>query len=148
MSRIQRENIKTALAILQNEIDGDVSAALSKLTPDYTMTWMYKRGDDLFPSTSGAIATELEGVYHIKGRRYDVRSIGAGDEVVYLELVESYPRTGSGRYQTPIVLVLEFQDGKIRTGRHYCDPDISFLKLSPKDIDRAFRGRKTWHLLH
>jgi len=39
-------------------------------------------------------------------------------------------------YRTPQVVVLEMKDGKIKKGRHYCDPDTSFFNLTEEQIRR------------
>lgn len=45
-------------------------------------------------------------------------------------MIESYPDPESRKmYRTNQVIVLELNDGKIRTGRHYCDPKLSFADL-------------------
>src|SRR5690606_3897497 len=115
------KNLETVLAILKNEVEGDTKAALQKMTEDYSMTWMYEGKEELFPTTGAALMEELEEVYPIKGRRYDIRNITEGPGVVMLELIESYPDPDTGKvYRTPQVIVLEMEDGKIKKGRHYC----------------------------
>ena len=134
------KNIQTVLDILKNEVDGDVKSALEKMASDYSMTWMYQRGDELFPSVSKNVAQEMGETYPIKGRKYDIRNVAEGEGVVMVELVESYPDPETGKeYRTPLILVLEMKDGKIRKGRHYCDPRISFLHLSEKQIDEGLK---------
>jgi len=129
-------NVLLILDILKNEVDGDIKAALQKMTPDYKMTWMYQKGDELFPSTGPHIESELEEAYPIKGRKYDVRNISENDTVIMIELIESYPDPETGKvYRTPQIIVLELEGGKIRTGRHYCDPRLSFAKLTEAQID-------------
>lgn len=135
------KNLQTVLDILKNEVDGDVKAALQKMTTDYSMTWMYKKGDELFPRTENDMGSELEEAYPIKGRKYDIRNIAEGENVVMLELIESYPDPKTGKeYRTPLVLVLEMRDGKIKKGRHYCDPDVSFLHLTKEQIEKGLKG--------
>src|SRR3989344_6234127 len=135
------KNVQTVLDILKNEVDGDIRLALEKMTSDYSMTWMYQRGDELFPSTSKDVASEMKETYPIKGRKYDIRNIAEGDEVVIVELVESYPDPVTGKeYRTPLVLVLEMKDGKIKKGRHYCDPRLSFDDLTKEQIDGGLKG--------
>jgi ketosteroid isomerase-like protein len=57
-----------------------------------------------------------------------------------IEMVESYPDPKTKKvYRTPLVIVLEMQNGKIRRGRHYCDPDLSYLHLTKKTVERAYR---------
>lgn len=56
-----------------------------------------------------------------------------------IELIESYPDPKNGKiHRTPIVLVLEFVRGKVRRGRHYCDPTLSHKHLSRRVIEKAF----------
>jgi len=38
--------------------------------------------------------------------------------------------------------VLEIQDGKIRTGRHYLDPRIAQRHLSESEIEKAYKNGK------
>lgn len=140
------KNLQAVLGVLKNEVDGDVQSALSKLTEDYSMTWMYrKQSGELFPTTTNAIESELEDVYHIKNREYDIRNVAESDNLVILELIESYsdPHTAQ-MYRTPMVLVLEMEHGKIKKGRHYCDPNISYAEL-PKDVIdlQALKGTET-----
>lgn len=142
-------NIQLVLDILKNEADGDVAAALTKMTTDYSMTWMYQGKDsELFPTTGNNLGTELEEIYPIKGREYDIRNITEGENVVMLEVIESYPDPETGQiYRTPQVIVLELENGKIKTGRHYCDPRLSYLELSKYDIAKALRGTGTKFLI-
>ena len=139
------KNIQVVLDILQNEVDGDVASALKKMTKDYTMTWVNAGNDGkrLFPTTTPNIKAELEEAYPIKGRQYDIKNIAEGDNVVMVELVESYPNKKIGKiYKTPLVLVLEMKGGKIRTGRHYLDPKLSSKYLSEKQIKKAYKNSK------
>lgn len=140
------KNIKTVLDILQNEVDGKVVAALSKITKNYTMTWVNTGldGKQLFPTTKRDIKKALEEVYPIRGRQYDIKNIAEGDNIVIVELVESYPdpRKTKKVYRTPLVLVLEMKNGKIRTGRHYLDPQISRKHLTKKQIEKAYKNSK------
>jgi ketosteroid isomerase-like protein len=141
---IHSENIQTVLKILQDEANGDVHAALTKMASDYRMTWMYKSKDELFPKTGDDVHAELDDVYPIQGRKYDIRNISEGNEVVMIEMIESYPDPETGKvYRTPQVIVLEFKDGLIRTGRHYTDPDLSYMELSIDQINLALRDTKT-----
>lgn len=142
-------NIQLVLEILKNEADGDVAAALEKMTADYSMTWMYQGKDgELFPTTGKDVEAELEEVYPIKGREYDIRNITEGENVVMLEVIESYldPDTGQ-MYRTPQIIVLQFENGKIKTGRHYCDPRLSHLELSKEQINTALKDTPTKHLI-
>lgn len=127
--------------ILQYEITGEVGKALKLLAPGYTMTWVYlgRRGK-LFPQTTADVQGELEEVYPIRGRRYDIKHIATGRGVVMVELVESYPDLKTKKvYRTPLVIVLEIRKGKISKGRHYCDPRLSYLYLTKRQVARAFR---------
>ncbi|OGG88331.1 hypothetical protein A2592_00765 [Candidatus Kaiserbacteria bacterium RIFOXYD1_FULL_42_15] len=137
-------NIQLILDILKNEADGNVKVALTKMTKDYKMTWMYQGKEDLFPTTSNDVDAELEDVYPIKGREYDIRNIAEGENVVMIEMIESYPDPDDGQmYRTPQVIVLELKDGLIRTGRHYTDPRLSFMKLTREQLDSVLRDTKT-----
>ena len=136
------KNIQTVIAILKDEVQGDVHSALRKMTKDYSMTWMYAKGKKIFPSTSGNLESELEEVYPIKGRQYNIKNIAEGNNVVMVELVESYPNPKTKKiYMTPLVLVLEMKDHKIRTGRHYLDPKLSGQYLKQSDIGKAYKKR-------
>ena len=138
------ENVKTVLAVLQDEANGDVHAALTKMAKDYRMTWMYKSKDELFPKTGEDVHTELEEVYPIKGRQYDIRNIAEGEDVVMIEMIESYPDPETGKvYRTPQVIVPEFKDGLIRTGRHYTDPNLSYMELAVDQINQVLGDTKT-----
>jgi ketosteroid isomerase-like protein len=135
-------NIATTLAILRDEIRGDVEAALLKMDPDYSMTWVYQgRNGKLFPRVGASVIRKsLKEVYVIKGRRYDIKNIATGDGIVMVELVESYPDPKTKKvYRTPEVIVLEFKRGKIHRGRHYCDPRLSYMFLTPQQIRKAFK---------
>ncbi|PJC56251.1 hypothetical protein CO026_01410 [Candidatus Kaiserbacteria bacterium CG_4_9_14_0_2_um_filter_41_32] len=137
-------NIQLVLDILKNEADGDIKAALTKMTKDYKMTWMYQGKEYLFPTTSNDVDAELEDVYPIKGREYDIRNIAEGENVVMIEMIESYPDPDDGQmYRTPQVIVLELKDGLIRTGRHYTDPRLSFMKLTKEQLDSVLCDTKT-----
>lgn len=139
------KNIQTILDILQNEVKGDVASALKKMTKDYTMTWvdLGLRGRELFPTTSKNIKKEMESVYPIKGREYDIKNIAEGKDVVMVELIESYPNPKTKKvYRTPLVLVLEMKNGKIRTGRHYLDPRISGKYLTKKQVEKAYKNSR------
>jgi ketosteroid isomerase-like protein len=141
-------NVKTILDVLHDEVRGDVRAAFKKLSKDYSMTWMYQSKKKLFPTTTSDVSKELDEVYPIRGRQYEVRHIAEGRNVVMVELIESYPDPKTKKvYRTPLVLVLEMKGGKIRTGRHYCDPMVSFLHLSASDVQKGFRGVKKPHTI-
>ncbi len=135
-------NVAITLAILRDEIRGDVEAALKKMDPDYSMTWVYQGYDGkLFPRVGAkAIKKSLKEVYVIKGRRYDIKHIATGGNVVMVEMVESYPDPKTKKvYRTPQVIVLEFRRGKIRRGRHYCDPRLSYMYLTEKQLKKAYQ---------
>lgn len=113
-----------------------ISLALKKMTVDYKMTWMYEKDSELFPTIKNNIKAEMKDVYPIKGRTYDIRNIAESDNSVFIEVVESYPDPDTGKiYRTPQVIILELVEGKIRTGRHYCDPRLSLKDLSKEEID-------------
>jgi ketosteroid isomerase-like protein len=139
------KNVQLVLDILKNEVDGDVSNALEKMTDDYRMTWMYqKQNGDLFPRTQKTPQEEMTDVYHIKGREYDIRNITESENVVMVEMIESYPDPKTGQmYRTPQVIVLEFEDGKIRNGRHYTDPKLSYMELTKEKIQDGLRDTHT-----
>ncbi|OGI21518.1 MAG: hypothetical protein A2808_00575 [Candidatus Moranbacteria bacterium RIFCSPHIGHO2_01_FULL_55_24] len=149
MTKKSSKNIKTVLEILQDEINGDVSAALKKMAPDYSMTWVEERQGKIFPSVSSKDLKKAMGkVYKIKGREYDIKNIAEGKDLVMIELVESYPDPKTKKvYRTPQVIVLEMKNGKIQTGRHYADVDLAFLHLTKKQIEKAFKGRKSSMIL-
>lgn len=137
----QSENINTALKILADEVRGDVSAALAKTDAGYSMTWVYKSPakGDLFPVSRPDFKAEMKEIYSIKGRKYDVKNVAEGKDVVMVELVESYPDPETNKLrQTPLVIVLEFKNGKIVRGRHYCDPNLSYIDIEKSTIDKIF----------
>ena len=136
------KNIRLILDILENEADGDVAAAVEEITDDYSMTWMYQAKDNsFFLTTRKNVKEELDEVYPIKGREYDIRNITEGENVVMIKVIESYPDPETGQiYRTPQVIVLELENGKIKPGRHYCDPRLSYLKLSKESIYVALKG--------
>jgi len=139
---IYSNQVQTVLDILKNEVDGDVEAALEKMSGDYSMTWMYQSARQLFPTSSENFAEEMRSkIYHIKGRKYDIRNITEGPNVVILEVIESYPDPESGEmYRTPQVIVLELEDGRIKTGRHYTDPALSHADLTDEQIEHGLKG--------
>src|SRR3989339_2065472 len=135
------KNTEIVLEILKNEVDGDVAAALQKMSSDYSMTWMYKGKTELFPQSTPNPEQEMKEIYPIEGRRYEIKNIAEGERVVMVELIESYPNPETGfLHQTPLVLVLEMGNGKIKTGRHYCDPQISYETLTPRILDKAYKS--------
>lgn len=136
------DNVQMVLDVLRDEINGDVQEALAKLTDNYSMTWVYKapKTGELFPCTSRNVRDELEEAYRIKGRSYEIKHVGEGRDVVFVEMVESYPDPVTGvMYRTPVVLVLELREGKIQTGRHYCDPALSYLQLSEAELKKVYK---------
>lgn len=137
-------NIQLAIDILKNEVDGDTAAALTKMDKDYSMTWVYKKRETLFPKSKPDFSAEVKEVYKIKGRKYEIKNIAEGENTVMIELIESYPEGDSKEvYRTPLVIVMEIKDGKILRGRHYCDPDISWLKLPKEEVEKAFPNSPT-----
>lgn len=44
---------------------------------------------------------------------------------------------------SPEVRSLETKEGKIKTGRHYCDPKISHEELGSEDLEGAYKNAKT-----
>lgn len=141
-SKKHTKNIETVLGVLRDEIEGNVMHALENLDANYTMTWMYQapKKKELFPSTKKTTREELSEVYHIKGRKYDIKNIADNGDTVFIEMIESYPDPKTNKvYRTPQVIVLEMKDGKIKTGRHYCDPNLSYEYLSEKDIRQAYK---------
>lgn len=142
MPKKYSKNVQVVIDILNDEIRGDVRSALKKMTRDYTMTWVYqKKNGELFPATKNDLEAELEDVYPIKGRSYVIKNIAEGSNVVMIELIESYPDPETKKiYRTPLVLVIEMKGGKIRTGRHYCDPSLSYLNLTQKQAEKAYRN--------
>lgn len=140
MKKISK-NVQNVLTTLKAEIQGDVKDSLKLLDKNYSMTWVYrnKRGE-LFPHTKADVKRELEEVYVIKGRKYDVKHIAEAKDLVILELIESYPDPKTKKvYRTPEIIVLEMKNGKIKRGRHYCDPALSYLNLTTKEIDKIFK---------
>lgn len=133
------KNIELLLDILRDEVRGDMRSALEKMAATYSMTWVYKKGEQLFPKSSPDPSTDMSEAYPIKGRRYEIKNIAEGGNVVMIEMVESYPDPKTGEiYRTPQVIVCEIKDGKIALGRHYCDPDLSWLNLTEEQVSRAY----------
>ncbi len=141
---IEQDNINTIRQILDDEIRGDIASALSKMSDKYSMTWVYKRRDGiLFPSVGmQQVKDAMKEVYVVEGRQYDIKHILAQDRVVMAELIESYPdpKKIGVYYRTPMVIVWEFDDeGKIKTGRHYCDPQLSYENLSEEQLKGIYK---------
>ncbi len=134
------KNVQIVLEILEDERSGRVKEALEKMFSDYSMTWVYQtRSGELFPKSENNIEKELKNVYQIKNREYDIKNITENESVVMVELIESYPDPETGKvYRTPLVLVLEMENGKIKKGRHYCDPNISYLYLTKEQVTEIY----------
>lgn len=134
------KNIELLKEILADEIAGRIQSALDKMHHEYKMTWAEKRGDILFPYESINKPEQLKDVYCIKGREYRINHILADENTVMAEITESYPDPETGKvYRTPMAMVWELKDGKIFRGRHYCDPQLSYLDLKNEDIDDLYR---------
>ncbi|MEI8123911.1 MAG: hypothetical protein WCG60_01950 [bacterium] len=136
------QKIKIALEILDDEIKGDVKNALQKMHEDYSMTWVYKNKKGiLFPYiTSENIKSELNEVYNFPERKYDIKNVCSSEKCVIIEMIESYYDPEDKKtYRTPQIIVLEYKDNKIRTGRHYCDPQISYLNLSEETLNKIYK---------
>ncbi len=143
---IKEQAKQLILDVLADEVNGRVAEARAKMHPEYSMTWMYKnRQGDIFPSWRPNSDDNLEDIYQIKDRKYHIYNLAVSEVranivTVFVELVEEYPDPKTNQlYQTPLVLVLEIEDGKIKTGRHYCDNDISFENLDKGQIELAFK---------
>lgn len=140
----QSENIQKVIEILQDEVLGRAKEAKQKTHPDYKMTWVYsKKSGELFPTaTMDNGEDDLEDIYHIKGRVYEIMNITESQNVVMIELIESYPDPKTQDiYRTPLVIVLEFEDGKIKRGRHYCDPNLSYMHLTKEETNVIYNNR-------
>lgn len=136
------KNIKLALEILNDEVKGDIKSALKKMSEDYSMTWVYKTTKGkLFPYIRAKnIQKEIKNIYIFPKRKYDIKNICSSKDCVIIEMIESYydPKIKK-TYRTPQVICLEFKNGKIKTGRHYCDPQISHLHLSEKTLKKIYK---------
>jgi len=141
MTTQEEKNIRTALSLLDDEINGDVKSALSKMHPEYSMTWVYKSTNGkLFPRQYASKSDDLRDVYLIKGRGYDIKHVTSREDVVMIEMIENYPDQDTKKiHRTPQVIVLEFRDGKVLRGRHYCDPQISYLDLDDNMLTDAYK---------
>jgi ketosteroid isomerase-like protein len=137
-------NVQTVVDILQAEVDGDVDAAMKLIQSGSNMTWVYsdkKRG--LFPRKEYT-GKNLEAVYPIVGREYRIKNIAEGPSVVVLEMIESYPDPETGKlFRTPHVVVIEFKEGKIANGRHYCDPNLSYMHLEDELVKGVYEGTQS-----
>ena len=89
------------------------------------MTGMYQSKHVLFPKVeSKKIKKAMNETYTTQGRVYDIYNYAESQDSIFLELIESYP-VKNKLYRTPLALVIYFNvDGKIKLGRHYCDPKI------------------------
>jgi len=109
------------------------------------MTWVYQtpKKKELFPTDTMNNEQSTEEVYKIKGRQYDIKNIAEGKNVIMIEVIESYPDPNTKKiYRTPLVIVLEMNRGKIQTGRHYCDPNLSYLHLNKRQIEKIYKKNK------
>jgi hypothetical protein len=139
------QHIQTVLSILQDEVDGNVTAAFSKMTSSYSQTWMYKDSKGiLFPRSERPTEEDMQSVYDYPNRKYHIYNITESTETVMLECVEMYREKDSDKYYvTPLVLIVEFEGDKILRGRHYCDPALSYLELDVKTIVSALSHKET-----
>jgi hypothetical protein len=140
----QSENIKKVIEILYDEVLGRTNEAKLKTHQDYKMTWVYsKSSGQLFPTANMKNGTEKsKEIYQIKGRVYEIMNIAESENLVMIELIESYPDPETKEvYRTPLVIVLEFEDGKIKRGRHYCDPKLSYMHLTKEQTDLAYDSK-------
>lgn len=130
-------NKEVVLGILQDEVRSDWKNAIEKLHESYSMTWVNKSLGKLFRRVKRDknFNALIKSAYAIKGRKYDIKNIVADDKCVMVELIESYPDVKTKKiFRTPLVLVLEFDGNKIKRGRHYCDPNLSYLHLTDDEI--------------
>jgi ketosteroid isomerase-like protein len=136
------KNIQTVIDILRDEVRGDTRSALRKMTGNYTMTWVYETPKgELFPRAAVSKDADLDDAYVIRGRKYEIMHFAENQNTVIVELIESYPDPETKKvYRTPLVLVLEMKNGKIETGRHYCDPRLSYRHLTLAQAKKAFAG--------
>ncbi len=134
------KNIQTVIDILQDEVRGDTKRALKKMSKKYTMTWVYETSKGkLFPRTAVTGNIDLDDAYVIRSRKYEIMNFTESKNTVMVELIESYPDPETKKvYRTPLVLVLKMKNGKIETGRHYCDPRLSYRNLTPTQAKKAF----------
>ena len=133
---------QTIINLLQYEVDGDVKSATSLLSDKYIMTWMYKKEDKIFPQVKidKNFNNEMEQAYSFGKREYKIYNILEKDNVVMAEIVESYfDHKDNKTYTTPISFVWTFDDqGKVLTGKHYCDPALSYVDISDEDMGRVY----------
>ncbi len=137
------KNIETVIDILRDEVRGDTRGVLRKMTSKYTMTWVYETpSGKLFPRAKVSGNADLDDTYVIRGRKYEIMHCAESANTVMVELIESYPDPETKKvYRTPLVLVLEMKNGRIETGRHYCDPRLSYRHLTPAQARKAFAGK-------
>jgi hypothetical protein len=133
-------HIQTVLTILQDEIDGNVAAAISKMASSYTQTWMYEgKGGILFPSVQKPTEAQMAEVYKTEGREYHIYNITESADTVIIECVEQYPNPQTSfLHRTPLVLLVQFENDVIVRGRHYCDPRLSHIPLSDDTLLIAY----------
>jgi ketosteroid isomerase-like protein len=145
MNDQETKNLELVLAILDDEVRGDIPSALEKMHPEYKMTWMYQKNGKnptLFPHTLftnlESAKDELNEAYTMKDRNYDIITKTATGDIVTIECIESYtdPMTDT-TYRTPLVIILQIKNGKIFRGRHYCDPAISYMHLDQETIKKV-----------
>jgi hypothetical protein len=79
--------INIALRLLQDEANGDVASAKEKMDLDnYSMTWMYRSKDTLFPAVHGdALKQEMSEVYEIQNREYEIIHTAQNGNVVFID---------------------------------------------------------------
>jgi len=139
-----KNKLEIVFEILFDEVSGDMKSALAKMSKGYSMTWMYQGKHELFPFVAAKqIKKAMNEAYVIKGRVYDIYNYTEQEGSVFLELVESYP-VKNKMYRTPLVLVIYFdKQGKIKLGRHYCDPKIyNNKKLTPQVLNKVYKKQK------
>lgn len=131
---------QTVIKLLQYEVNGEVEKAMTLLSDIYKMTWMYKSKDTIFPQikVDKNFKKEIEEIYKYRNREYKIYNILEKNNTVMAEIVESYDDNGH-TYVTPIAFVWTFDDeGKVLTGKHYCDPEISHNTISKSEMDKVF----------
>ncbi len=130
------------IKLLQLEADGNSEEAMNYLSDNYKMTWMYKTKSKTFPQVrvDKDFKNKMEEVYSYTEREYKIYSILENDNIVTAEIVESYfDKSKNKKHVTPIAFVWTFdKDGKVETGKHYCDPDISYESLEDYDFDALY----------
>jgi hypothetical protein len=128
------KNSNTIISLLKYEVEGNVQDALKLLSDEYVMVWMFKSKNTYFPSVKvdKNFNKKIEDAYSYLGREYKIYSMLENGNIVSAEIVESYLDNDSKKIRcTPISFVWTFdEDGKVLTGKHYCDPVISYEDLS------------------